>query len=180
MLCFSFLCFPSLWGDFFFLLPATKGSEAGGGRDPRARDPPRTLGGDLVSGMARLTGMWWGPCGEEQAWRPVWADPYGGGHRDSPLSLRGLTFKLIFNGGPGGLSPAALVTGMEPCECSCAPPGLVSGRSQPPPPPPPHRLHPRGSGWSGWHSRRCLLATSPCCARCREGARHPLKTQNLP
>lgn len=89
----------------FFLLPATKGSEAGGDRDPRARDPPRTVGGEAVSGTARLSGMRWGPCGEERAWRPS-GPILTGGHRVPPLSLRGLPLFNWFSRGARRAAPS--------------------------------------------------------------------------
>lgn len=185
MLClFSLFSFP--FGGFlfvFFLLPATKGSEAGGGRDPRARTPPDRSGGMQCPGAARLTGMWCGPCGEEQRWRPAGPLRYLTGGPQGPTPLLGDPHFLIgfqWGAGPGGLSPAVLMTGMEPCECSCAPPGLVFRGITASPPPPPHRLHPRGCGWRSreWQevpSRRLSLL----CPLPSRGPTPP-KTQNLP
>lgn len=135
MLCLSFLCFPSLLGGFylFFLLPATKGSEAGGGRDPPGQSPHRTLGGDSVSRHSRtgrdVLGSVRGGAGMETCG----ADPYGGATGSQP-PLEDPHFLIGFqwDAGPGGLSPAALVTGMEPCECTVSPPGWCQGGSQPP------------------------------------------------
>lgn len=139
LLCLTFLCFPSLWRgvDFFFLLPATKGSEAGGGRDPRARDPPRSRG-DAVSGRGRTERGAPGSVRVERGWSRR-ADPgSGSGSHRSPLGDPHFLIGFQRGAGPGGLSPAALVTGMEPCECICAPPGCCQGVTASP------HLHPSG------------------------------------
>lgn len=136
--CFAslFFVFLPFWGVlicfFCFQQPKAARREAAG--------TPRTLGGDPVSGRGKtergVVGSVPGGAGMETPGLIL-----RGGHRVPPLPLRGPHFLIGFQrgAGPGGLSPAALVTGMEPCECSCASPGLVSGGSQPPP-----HLHPIG------------------------------------
>lgn len=152
--------------NFLFLLTATKGSEAGGVRAPPGRGTllgqgPPTLGQghpswarDSPSPRVRAppgqgrpgsdhpinpAGWGWrarGPRGEgggralyrgvgSQHPPPTWDPPVTGFQR-------------------GGLSPAALGTAVEPCECSCAPPA-VSGEPQPRSPQTPSRSRsPRG------------------------------------